>query len=38
MGDFCGIYNFKNLVNKPTCYKNPENRSCIHLILSNGQK
>ena len=38
MVDFCGIYNFKNIVNKPTCYKNPNNPSCIDLILTNRQK
>ena len=37
MGDFCGIYNLKNLVKKPTCYKNVENPSCIDLILTNSQ-
>ena len=35
MVDFCGIYNFKNLVKEPTCYKNSENPSSIDLILSN---
>ena len=38
MVDFCGIYNFINIVNKPTCYKNPNNPSCIDLILTNRQK
>ena len=37
MGDFCGIYNFKNLVKKTTCYKNLDNPSCIDLILTNRQ-
>ena len=27
-------YNFKNLLNKPTCYKNPTNPSCVGLILN----
>ena len=31
---FCQIYNFKNLLDKPTCYKNP-NPSCVDLILTN---
>ena len=31
----CTIYNFENLINKPTCYKNPYNPSCIDLILKN---
>ena len=29
---FCTFYNFKSLINKPTCYKNPDN-PCIDLIL-----
>ena len=37
MGDFCGIYNFINLVKKPTWYKNLDNPSCIDLILTNRQ-
>ena len=32
---FCVFYNFKSLINKPTCYKNPDNPSCIDLILTN---
>ena len=35
LNDFCDIYNFKNLVKKPTCYKNPDNPSCIDLFLAN---
>ena len=35
MKDFCVIYNFKSLINHPTCFKNPENPSCIYLILTN---
>ena len=31
---FCVFYNFKSLINKPTCYKNPDN-PCIDLILTN---
>ena len=33
MGDFCELFNLKNLVKDPTCYKNPENPSCIDLIV-----
>ena len=29
LNDFCDIYNLKNLVKEPTCYKNPGNPSCI---------
>ena len=32
---FCTIYNFKRLINKPICHKNPDNPSCIDLILTN---
>ena len=35
---FCDTYDFKNLVNVPTCYKNPNNPSCIDLILTNKAK
>ena len=35
MNVFCAIYNLKNLVNEPTCFKNTENPSCIDLILTN---
>ena len=34
--DFCKSYNLKNLVRVPTCFKNPENLSCIDLILTNS--
>ena len=33
--EFGEIYNLENLVNKPTCFKNPINPSCIDLILTN---
>ena len=35
---FCSNYNFENLtsmINKPTCYKNPDKPICIDLILTN---
>ena len=35
MQDFCDVYNLKCLVKEPTCFKNPENPSCIDLILTN---
>ena len=38
MLEFCEIFNLKNLVKTPTCYKNPENPSCIDLILTNRIK
>ena len=33
---FCDSYEFKNLIKNATCYKNPENSSCIDLILTNN--
>ena len=33
--EFCNLYNLKNLVNEPTCYKNHKNPSCIDLIFTN---
>ena len=35
MKNVCDIYTFKNLVNVPTCYKNPLKPSCIDLFLTN---
>ena len=32
MASFCNTY---ELITKPTCYKNPENPTCIELILTN---
>ena len=34
MEDFCSLNNFENLIEKPRCYKNHENRTCIDLILA----
>ena len=31
--DFYNLYNVANLINKATCYKNPNNPSCIDLKL-----
>ena len=36
MKDFCKSYNLKSLVRVPTCFKDPENPSCIDLILTNS--
>ena len=33
MKDFCGFYKLNNLIKEPTCYKHPENSSCINLTL-----
>ena len=35
LSDFCDIYNLKNLVKEPTCYKSRNNPSCIDLFLTN---
>ena len=35
---FCDTYGLANLVKAPTCYKNPQNPSCIDLILTNKPK
>ena len=35
MEEFCSIYNLKNLIKTPTCFKNADNPSCIDLILTN---
>ena len=33
--NFCSSYNLTTMNNKPTCFKNPDNPSCIDLILTN---
>ena len=38
MSEFLQLYNLKNLINTPTCYKNPVKPSCIDLILTNRPK
>ena len=35
---FCGTYSIKSLIEKPTCFKDPDNPTCIDLILINRQK
>ena len=35
VNDFCNVYNLSNLVKEPTCCKNPDNPSCIDLLLTN---
>ena len=29
LNDFCNVYNLFSLVKEPTCFKNPDNPSCI---------
>ena len=31
----CRSHNLTSMINKPTCYKNPDRPSCIDLILTN---
>ena len=38
MEEFIKVYNLKNLVKGPTCFKNPDKLSCINLILTNKSK
>ena len=38
MEEFMKVYNLKNLVKQPTCFKNPDNPSCIDLMLTNKSK
>ena len=33
--NFCSSYNLTSMLNKPTCFKNPDKPSCIDLILTN---
>ena len=35
LNDFCNVYNLRNIVKEPTCFKNPDNSSCIDLFLTN---
>ena len=35
---FCDTYDFKCLIKEATCHKNPENPSCVGLILINNPK
>ena len=38
MKDFCDIYDLKNLIKEPTCFKNALNPSVIDFILTNRLK
>ena len=33
--DFSNLYNLRNIVKETTCFKNPDNPSCIDLFLAN---
>ena len=32
---FCSNFNLNSMINRPTCYKNPDKPTCIYLILTN---
>ena len=34
MSSFCDTFDLTSLIKEPTCYKNPDNPSCIDLILT----
>ena len=38
VSDFCEIYNLKKIIREKTCFKNPNNPSCIDLIITNMPK
>ena len=38
ISDFMGRHNPKSLVKQKTCFKNPDNPSCINLILTNSPR
>ena len=38
VSDSCKIYNLKNIIREKTCFKNPNNPSCIDLIITNRPK
>ena len=38
ISDFMSTYNLKSLVKQKTCFKNPDNPSCVNLILTNSPR
>ena len=38
MSEFMSLYSLRNLVKQKTCFKNPENPSCIDLSLANSMR
>ena len=38
ISDFMSTYDLKSLVKQKACFKNPDNPSCIHLILINSPR
>ena len=35
INEFCQTYHLESIINKPTCFKNLKNPSCIDLVLTN---
>ena len=33
--EFCNLYSLKNLIKKPTCFKDPDNPKVMDLLLTN---
>ena len=38
ISDFMSTYNLKSLLKQKICFKNPDNPSCINLILTNSPR
>ena len=38
MNELCDTYHVKNLINEPTCFRNPLNSSSIEVILTNKRR
>ena len=36
LSNFMSVHNLKTLIKQKTCFKNPENPTCIDLILTNS--
>ena len=36
--NFCDLFNFKNLIKEPTCFKNLVNPTCTDLMLTNSNR
>ena len=38
MSEFCDVFDLRNLITEPTCFKTPENPSSIDVILTNKHR
>ena len=38
MDDFLDEFHAKNMVKEPTCFKNPDNPSCVDLFITNSSR